>query len=366
VQSLQETVAIDGLPVDVSIDHAEAQDQLVINGLGGNDVIDASALKAGQMTLTLQGGLGVDRLIGSAGDDLFNGGDGDDLAFMGDGDDTFVWNPGDDNDTLEGQGGFDTMRFNGANIAENIDILANGDRALFSRNVASVTMDLNGVERIEFNALGGADNIAINDLSGTDVSEIAIDLAGTIDGTAGDGAADTVALRGTSSDDVAIVFGSGTSVSVLGLAAMVTVDNAEAVNDRIVIELGDGDDVIDASGLDAGVVRLTLVGGAGDDVLIGSDGDDILDGGDGDDILIGGGGNDVLVGGAGDNIEIQSFQAGADKIDLTSIAGDVTFDWVMAHAQQVDSDVVFDFGDAGQLKVSDVDAASLHAGDFLL
>jgi hypothetical protein len=44
----------------------------------------------------------------------------------------------------------------------------------------------------------------------------------------------------------------------------------------------------------------------------------------------------------------------------------VTFDWVMAHAQQVDSDVVFDFGDAGQLKVSDVDAASLHAGDFLL
>ena len=37
---------------------------------------------------------------------------------MGAGDDTFVWNPGDDNDTLEGQGGFDTMLFNGANVAE--------------------------------------------------------------------------------------------------------------------------------------------------------------------------------------------------------------------------------------------------------
>ena len=38
-------------------------------------------------------------------------------------------------------------------------------------------MDLNSVERIEINdALGGADNITINDLTGTDVKEVAIDL----------------------------------------------------------------------------------------------------------------------------------------------------------------------------------------------
>ena len=37
-------------------------------------------------------------------------------------------------------------------------------------------------------------------------------------------------------------------------------------------------------------------------------------------------GNDVLIGGAGDNIEIQGFQAGADRIDLRSIAGEVNFD----------------------------------------
>jgi Ca2+-binding RTX toxin-like protein len=42
------------------------------------------------------------------------------------GDDVMPWNPGDDNDTLEGQAGFDTLFFNGANIAENIDISANG------------------------------------------------------------------------------------------------------------------------------------------------------------------------------------------------------------------------------------------------
>ena len=71
--------------------------------------------------LTINGGLGADLILGSEGDDLINGGDGNDTALMGGGNDTFVWNPGDDNDTLEGQAGFDTMLFNGANIAENIE-----------------------------------------------------------------------------------------------------------------------------------------------------------------------------------------------------------------------------------------------------
>jgi hypothetical protein len=43
---------------------------------------------------------------------------------------------GDDNDIVEGQAGFDTMLFNGANISENIDISANGGRTRFTRNVA--------------------------------------------------------------------------------------------------------------------------------------------------------------------------------------------------------------------------------------
>ena len=61
---------------------------------------------------------------------------------MGAGDDTFVWNPGDDNDIVEGQTGFDTLLFNGANIAEQIDIAANGSRVLFNRDIAAATMDM--------------------------------------------------------------------------------------------------------------------------------------------------------------------------------------------------------------------------------
>ena len=102
-------VGVVGTAAPVTIVHAESTDQLVINGNAGNDVIDASALVAGQISLTLNGGLGADVLIGSQGDDLVNGGDGNDLALMGAGDDTFVWNPGDDNDTIEGQAGVDTL-----------------------------------------------------------------------------------------------------------------------------------------------------------------------------------------------------------------------------------------------------------------
>ena len=123
---------VKGLAAQVTIANAEAGDQLVINGLGGNDTIDASAIKAGQVQLTLNGGDGDDIINGSAGDDLVNGGRGNDMALLGAGNDTFVWNPGDGSDMVEGQAGTDTLQFNGANVNENIDISANGSRVRFS------------------------------------------------------------------------------------------------------------------------------------------------------------------------------------------------------------------------------------------
>ena len=352
-----------GLQAGVDVFFAEqANDRLVLNGQGGDDVIDATSLEADGIQLTINGGLGNDVLLGSEGSDLFNGGDGVDLALMGAGDDTFVWNPGDDNDTLEGQDGFDTMLFNGANVAESIDIFANGGRVTFFRNVASVTMDLNDVESIDFNALGGADTIVVNDMSGTDVVEVNLNLAAA--GGAGDGAADTAIVQGTGGDDVAIVVGDAAGVSVLGLAAQVNVTGTEAANDRLRINAGAGDDVIEASGVTAGSIGLILDGGAGDDVIIGSDGDDVLIGGEGDDVLIGGLGNDVFDFGPGDDIEIQGFTSGADRIDLRGLAGTRSFDWLMGHAAQAGEDVVFDFGGT-QIKLAGVMHDALDAQDFL-
>jgi Ca2+-binding RTX toxin-like protein len=313
-------VHVTALQAQVDILFAEAaNDRLVVNGLGGDDVIDATNLAADGIQLTMNGGLGHDVFLGSQGDDLINGGDGNDVAFMGSGDDTFVWNPGDDDDIIEGQAGFDAMLFNGANIAENIDISANGSRVLFFRDVANVVMDLNDTESIDFNALGGADNIVINDLSGTDVSEINLNLAAA--GGAGDGQVDTITINATNGDDVVIVTGDAGGVTVLGLAAVVNITGFEAGVDRLIINGLGGDDVIEASGLAAGSIQFTADGGAGNDVIIGGAGNDVLLGGDGDDVLIGSGGIDVIDGGPGDDIEIQSLVATAFGLQPSDIFG---------------------------------------------
>ncbi len=293
-----------GLHTAVNIFFQEqANDRLTLNGLGGDDVIDATSLEADGIQLTMNGGLGADIFFGSEGNDLVNGGDGNDTALMGAGDDTFVWNPGDDNDIIEGQAGFDRMIFNGANIAEQITISANGGRVLFLRDIASVLMDLNDTEAITFNALGGADRITVNDLSGTDVTTVDINLAAA--NGAGDAAADTVTVQGTSGDDVILASGDANGTSVLGLAALVNITGAEAALDRLVINALAGDDVVEASGLAVGAIQLTADGGEGDDMLIGGDGNDTLAGGIGDDVLIGGAGLDILDGGPGSNVVIQ-------------------------------------------------------------
>ena len=141
-------------------------------------------------------------ITGSAGDDLVIGGRGNDTALLGGGNDTYVWNPGDGSDTVDGQAGTDTLLFNGANVNEKIDISANGGRARFTRDVGNITMDLNSVETIDFNALGGADTITVNDLTGTGVKNVNIDLASPPGSGVGDGQADTIIINATSGDDV--------------------------------------------------------------------------------------------------------------------------------------------------------------------
>jgi Ca2+-binding RTX toxin-like protein len=296
-------VEVTGLAAIVDIITPEANDLLIVNALAGADTVNAAGLAAGVIGLQINGGDDADTLIGSQGDDVINGGRGNDVAFMGAGDDVFVWNPGDGSDVVEGQDGADRLVFNGANINENIDISANGERVRLFRDVANITMDFNGVEQLDVNALGGADTITINDLSGTDLTLVNVALAAA--GGVGDGSADTVIVNGTSGDDVIVVNGDANGTAVLGLAVNVNITGAEAANDRLIVDTGDGDDVVEGSGLAAGAIQLTANGGEGDDVLIGGAGNDTLLGGAGDDVLIGNNGNDILDGGPGNNTLIQ-------------------------------------------------------------
>jgi Ca2+-binding RTX toxin-like protein len=297
-------IQINGLQAQLSLKGADAGlDSLVVNGLAGNDVIDASKLEAGSVNLALNGGSGDDKIIGSAGSDLVIGGQGSDTALMGAGDDTFVWNPGDGSDIVEGQAGNDTLLFSGANISEKIDISANGSRVRFTRDVANIVMDVNGVENIDFNALGGADSITVNDLTGTNVSQVKLDLSATPGSGQGDGAVDTVTINGTAGDDVISVVNNNGVVTVTGLSETVTITGFEATDQLVINGLG-GDDVIQASGLSG--MQLVANGGDGNDVLIGGHGGNTLSGGNGDDILIGGTNVDVLDGGPGSNVVIPS------------------------------------------------------------
>jgi len=341
--------SVSGLPADVSLTGAEAAlDTLQVNLGGGNDVFDASGLAADVVHLTVVGGAGADAMIGSQGDD------------------TFVWNPGDGNDSIEGQAGVDNLLFNGANIGESVDISANGSRALFTRDIAGITMDLNDVERIDFNALGGADNVVVRDLSGTDVTEVNVNLSAA--GGGGDGAQDNVTVNATSGDDVMVLAGDAAGISVLGLSTRVDVTGAEGTLDKLHVSGGAGDDVIEASGVAAGSIGLVLDGGEGNDAIIGSAGDDVLIGGPGDDVLIGNGGNDTFIAGPGADVVIQGFAAGAgseDVIDLRGIAGAQDFASVIAHASDVDGNAVLDLG-GEHVTLENVSVASLHSDDFLL
>src|SRR5262249_6755380 len=115
-------------------------------------------------------------------------------------------------------------------------------------------------------------------------------------GGAADGAADTITVNGTRDSDRIAVAGDATGVSVLGLAAQINITGADADKDRLTINSLEGDDAVQAAGLAAGSIQLTVNGG---------DGNDTLAGGPGDDVLLGGPGQDSLDGGPGANTVIQ-------------------------------------------------------------
>ncbi len=138
-----------------------------------------------------------------------------------------------------------------------------------------------------------------------------------------------------------------------------------------VLKGGRGDDLIRARGGndlvqgEAGNDRLNgqygddvIEGGTGNDLLYGDKGQDTLDGGSGNDTLIGAAGDDLLTGAEGwdrflfskghGSDTVADFQDNIDDLRFTGF-GDVN--QVRSTAQQVASDVVFDFGGGDVLTV---------------
>jgi len=246
--------------------------KIAVNARSGADVvrIDESngaftdsiptTIDGGDGNDTIAGGKGIETLRGGDGNDSIDGNGGNDLALLGAGDDTFVWDPGDGSDTVEGQDGTDTMLFNGAGVAEQVDLSANGSRLKFFRTQGNITMDTAGVERVDFNALGGADVVTVNDLTGTDVSSVNVDLAGTLGGATGDGQPDRIVVNATTGDDAIDVSGDAQVVKVSGLTPTIKILHPEAASDRLEINTLAGRDTVDTPGLAAGAIQLFVDG----------------------------------------------------------------------------------------------------------
>ncbi len=239
--------------IAMTIDGGNGDDNLV-GGAG------AGTLRGDTGNDILAGGSGAETLLGGNGNDSIDGNGGNDVGLLGNGDDTFVWDPGDGSDIVEGQNGIDTMLFNGANGAEQVDLSANGERLRFFRTQGTITMDTDGVETVDFNALGGADLVTVNDLSGTDVSKVNVDLAGALGSASGDRAADRVVLNATNGNHTIRVNGDAGAVKVSGLPATVNVLHPELANDRLEINTLGGGNKLDAGGLAAGAIQLLVNG----------------------------------------------------------------------------------------------------------
>jgi hypothetical protein len=267
---LQIDVGDDG-SADFSFDRTKVA-RIAVNARSGNDAVRIdegngaftdtipTAIAGGVGNDTIAGGKGVETLLGGDGNDSIDGNGGNDVARLGGGDDTFIWDPGDGSDTVEGQNGTDIMLFNGANASEQVDLSANGSRLKFFRTQANITMDTAGVEQVDFNALGGADVVTVNDLSGTDVSRVDVDLAGTLGGGAGDGQADRVIVNGTNGNDAIDVSGDAQVVKVSGLSARTEILHSQVANDRLDVNTLAGRDTVGSVGLAAGAIQLFLNG----------------------------------------------------------------------------------------------------------
>jgi Ca2+-binding RTX toxin-like protein len=276
-QTLQVDVGIDG-SVDFQVARATFDRVAIEAGNGANVVrVDESngqittpmSIDGGRGDDSLQGGSGADVINGGSGDDSVDAGRGADRVSLGSGDDSFLWLPGQGSDSVEGGRGHDLMNFVGADIPERFAVTANGSRVRFTRDAGSIVMDLGGVEEIDTKALGGADTFTAGDLTGTDLTQVGVNLHGA---SGDDGAADQVIVNATNGNDAVVAQGSAGNVTLTGLAARLDIEGANAAQDQLVVNLLDGNDAFDGSGLGADAIRTQVNGGAGNDTLIGGAG----------------------------------------------------------------------------------------------
>jgi Ca2+-binding RTX toxin-like protein len=231
---------------------------ITVFGQAGNDAISLDETNGALPKADLFGGAGNDTLIGGSGDDRLFGQAG--------------------NDMLLGKGGNDLL-FGG-----------DGDDTL-----------IGGAGNDQAFGQGGNDRMIWNPGDGTDLNE-------------GGAGTDTVEVNGGNAAENFSVTPNGTRVR-FDRASPAPFSLDIGTTENLQVNMNGGDDTFTAAALPAGLIQISVDGGAGDDTIIGSDGADRLSGGDGNDLIIGGRGNDELFGGAGDDTFVWNPGDGSDTVE---------------------------------------------------
>ena len=169
-----------------------------------------------------------------------------------------MWDPGDGSDTIDGGSGFDRHVFNGSGGNEIMAATPDGHHVRFTRNLGPIVMDLNDFEALDVNAVGGTDSVAINDLAGTGLTDVTVDLANTAGSDFSDGVADTVQVEGTAGVDTIAATANGGAVDVAGLAASVRIAHTDPALDELVVDTLAGDDNVSVAAAVNGLIQVTV------------------------------------------------------------------------------------------------------------
>ncbi len=345
-------------------------DELRVTNSSGNVVATVN----GASTNFAAGSVASIRVRGNAGNDDINGAGANASIWASGGDGADAINGGNAADTILGDGGADELRFLGDNANNQITLLgASGGRVQTILNGVRDTYYPDSTDTYLIDGAGGNDRITVRTNfnypaatliggTGNDVivggkgNDLILGGAGndTMNGgdglnvlVGGEGAKDRATVAGTNgADHLTVTFEDGSIQGKrLNGSGVAIAQSSISETEQLTLSGLNGNDFLDASGLDVGAANLAaliLRGGNNDDILHGSEGPDTLNGDNGVDQLFGFGGNDKLNGG-NDNDALHG-GAGNDTLNGNSgddeIFGDAGTDSVFFAGSQTADEIV--------------------------
>jgi Ca2+-binding RTX toxin-like protein len=268
---------------------------IVVNGVVTGDIITGTNA--------------AEAFIGSTGDDTINAGGGSDLV---------VYDVGDGHDTVDGQGGTDTLALinftAGAPSATSATFTvaeSGGHLIVNTDGGGTAEVDALGMESLQVQLGNGGDTVTLTgNIAGAGISTGAGGIV-----IAGGNGADTIDASGLTSANAIAFSNLNTGDDTFKAANVVANDQVdggtggETLGDTADYSAASAAVTIDlagtASGTSVGNDIITnfenAKGGAGDDNITGTSGANTLSGGGGDDTITGKGGTDTIHGGGGND-----------------------------------------------------------------